>query len=353
MQQPNAFAQRETIKARVIDLGFCLCGVTDMAPLAGYDRYTGWLAAGHHGEMSYLASERHLQMRKDPALLFPWAKSIVVLAWPYPLNRASASAPAGQIAGYVGRQDYHLFLPQKISRLAEGLPALLGRPVQSAVCCDSSPLLERELAVRAGLGWIGRNSCLISPKFGSALLLAELFLDVDLPADEPFAKDLCGTCQRCLNECPTACILPERTLDARRCISNLTIENKGTMPPALARQVGNHLFGCDICQAVCPWNRRAPAQEKALAEMDENEMIAALQLSQEQFSQGYRGTAFLRSKRRGWVRNLCTVLANLKSDAARAALRRLAEKDTDPVCRASAAVALAEIDTPGTIPGLD
>ena len=161
---------KELIKARAFSLGFCLCGVTTNQPLENFCRYENWLKANYHGEMSYLASERHLSLRQDPIRLAPWVKSIIVFAWPYLLNRSTSTDLGGQIAGYAGDIDYHLLVPNKIHELLDDLPALFARPIQTQIFCDSSPLLERELAVRAGLGWSGRNSCVISPQHGSAFV---------------------------------------------------------------------------------------------------------------------------------------------------------------------------------------
>jgi epoxyqueuosine reductase len=260
-------------------------------------------------------------------------KSIAVCAWPYPLNRATNDTYAGQIAGYVGSFDYHLLIQEKASTLIEELRKESGQPFQAQVFCDSSPVLERELAVRAGLGWIGRNSCLISPEFGSAFVLAEIFLDIDLSFDKPFDRDLCGTCTRCQTACPTRCIIPDRTIDARRCISNLTIENKGPMPINEEKAIGTRLFGCDVCQAVCPWNHKILAQEQALG-----------QITDTQFKLRYRESPILRAKRRGWIRNLCTVLANLNCTAAYEPILNIFTADPDPLCRASAARALTALD---------
>lgn len=344
-------ALKEFIKARAIDLGFCLCGVTTTEPTQNFSRYEEWISKNYHGEMNYLASEKHRLLRQFPALLVPWAKSIVVLAWPYRLNRSQPFDPAGQIAGYVGTIDYHFLLPQKIQELLNDLSTRLTHPLQSQFFCDSAPLLERELAVRAGLGWIGRNSCLISPKYGSALLLAELFLDLELPPDQPFIQNLCGNCQRCVNTCPTNCILQnDNEIDARLCLSTLTIENKTLFSQTQIQSTGNHLFGCDVCQAVCPWNRNEGTQANSVTQLTETEMLAELALSDAEFKNRFQSSAILRTKRRGWVRNLCAVLTNLKSINAFDSLVNVLASDKDPLCRASAATALASLFAPLAIP---
>lgn len=347
----NFAALKEFIKARAIDLGFCLCGVTTTEPMQNYSRYEEWISKNYHGEMNYLVSEKHRFFRQFPALLVPWAKSIVVLAWPYRLNRSQPFDPAGQIAGYVGTIDYHLLLPQKIQELLNDLSTRFSYPLQSQIFCDSSPLLERELAVRAGLGWIGRNSCLISPKYGSALLLAELFLDLELPPDQPFTQNLCGNCQRCVNTCPTHCILQDdNEIDARLCLSTLTIEYKTLFSSTQIQSTGNHLFGCDVCQAICPWNRNANTQANSVTQMTEAEMIAKLTLGEPEFKNRFQNSAILRTKRQGWIRNLCAVLTNLKSTEAFDSLVNVLATDKDPLCRASAAAALASLSPSQAIP---
>lgn len=333
---------KETIKARAINLGFSLCGVTNLEPTEQFPRYEEWLQHGFHGEMAYLASERHVEPRKDPQRIAPWAKSILVLGWPYALNRSDSSEPAGQIAGYASGEDYHTALPRLITALIEEVKKELGVNFDFQIFTDSAPILERELASRAGLGWIGKNSCLISPKSGSAFLLAEVFLDCELKVDTPFIADHCGTCQRCIQACPTQCIQPNRSIDAARCISTLTIENKGTIPDEFIPLIGNHLFGCDLCQSVCPWNHFAlPAAEAA--SLSPAQMIDMLPMDEAEFKSYADGRAISRAKRRGWIRDLCAVLANLKAVAAIPTLQKLLQEEADPIIRDSAATALKRL----------
>jgi epoxyqueuosine reductase len=344
VNQNERLSIEDCIKAKAYNLGFCLCGITNSAVLESFEVYKQWINSGFQGEMSYMASDRHLSVRQAPTLLAPWVKSIVVFGWPYSLNRATAMEQSGQIAGYVGEIDYHLLLPQKIQHLVDELPQIAGEEIRAEIYCDSAPILERELAARAGLGWIGRNSCLISPKHGSAILLAELFLDLELTPDPPFEKDLCGSCHRCLQACPTSCILPERVIDAGKCVSTLTIENKDLIPSSKTEKVANHLFGCDICQAVCPWNHRIKAQSDRLAQVSEVEMITELTLSEDEFRSQYAQSAIQRVKRRGWIRNLCVVLANMNSLEAFDPLSQVFAEDKDPLCRIAAAKALVSLN---------
>jgi epoxyqueuosine reductase len=333
------------IKARATSLGFCLCGVTSTDEMHDYPIFENWLIDKQYGCMTYLASDRHRLLRKKPQDLAPWAQSVIVLAWPYTLNRASEDSESGQIAGYAGSEDYHTLLPRTLQPMLDELPEMCGKPVRAQVFCDSAPILERELGVRAGLGWIGRNSCLINPEIGSAFLLAEIFLEIDLPSDTPLTDDRCGNCRRCIVTCPTGCINPNRTIDADRCISALTIELKGLIPQEYSETIGNRVFGCDLCQAVCPWNNKTStgAQGKAnswsVAEMNE-----LLTLSEASFREQFKDNSILRAKRRGLIRNLGVVIGNLKSKAAYANLVKLLETDPDPVIRISAASALLKID---------
>jgi epoxyqueuosine reductase len=333
---------RETIKARANNLGFCLCGFTSLEPSANFSRYRSWIERGLHGDMKYLASAYHLRSRHEPQSLVPWAKTLVFFAWPYALNRSHAEDSVGQVAGYACQQDYHLTLPSLLTGMLQEIKTQTEIPFQFKIFTDSAPILERELASRAGLGWIGKNSCLISPQQGSAFLLAEVFLDVELDPDLPFSTDQCGTCQRCVQACPTQCIQPDRTLDARRCISTLTIENKGEIPADLAPLLGNHLFGCDICQAVCPWNRFAPQTGQALS-FTPQEMIAMLMLDEEAFSARFQGHPILRAKTTGWLRNLCAVLGNQKVQEALGPLTMLSETSANEVVKTSARLAIQKI----------
>jgi epoxyqueuosine reductase len=245
-------------------LGFDLAGVAPAVPLAGAARLLEWLAADRHGEMRYMADTA--DVRGDPARLLPDARSVVCVAMSYhdPPEPDDQPDDGVVIARYARRRDYHRVLKRRLVSLGRFLAALLpGARWRAAV--DSAPVLERELAWRAGLGWIGRNTCLINRRIGSEVLLGELLTDAELEPGAP-EGDHCGSCRACLDACPTGAFTSPGVLDARRCIAYLTIEHRSALPPALAGALGAHLFGCDICQAVCPWNRHAaPSCHPALA----------------------------------------------------------------------------------------
>lgn len=222
----------------------------------------------------------------------------------------------GRVAAYAWGADYHHILRQRMETLMQRIQKITGKPISYRCFTDSAPILEREFAQRAGLGWIGKNTCLIHPHLGSYLFLAEIVTDLDLPPDLPFIPDRCGTCQRCLQACPTQCILPNRTIDARRCISYLTIELKSAIPPELRPLLADWVFGCDICQQVCPWNRRVSetpsfAEFQPRAEQVRLSAVQILSLSQAEFKQKFHSTALLRPKWRGLSRNAAVVLGNL------------------------------------------
>ena len=296
--------------------------------------------------MEYLNSDRHQNLRQKPTNLIPWARTIVVLGWPYALNRSSGEEQCGQIAGYVGSEDYHLMIPNVVQPLLVELPKLCGSPLQAQVFCDSAPILERELGVRAGLGWIGKNSCLINPVVGSAFLLAEVFLDIQIAPDPPNVHDRCGNCHRCIDACPAGCILPDRTIDASRCISALTIEEKRVIPRDAIKAIGNRVFGCDVCQIVCPWNRiKGVENQTESLSLSLTEMDTLLTISEIEFKERFGRSSFWRSKRPGLIRNLIMVLGNLGYSASQSNLIQLLENDPDPVIRISAAGALQTIDS--------
>lgn len=254
----------------------------------------------------------------------------------------------GQIAAYAWGDDYHEVLAGRLRDLVSFIEARIGRPAANRWYTDTGPILERDLAQRAGLGWIGKNTCLINPQAGSYFLLAEVLLDVDLEPSPPFVPDRCGSCTRCLDACPTTCILPNRTIDSRRCISYLTIELKGPISRPLRPQMGDWVFGCDVCQQVCPWNQRF-APQKGDPEFagrpgrTQPELIAELALSPGAFNRKFKASPVKRAKRRGYLRNVAVALGNHGDQRAVPALRDALLGDPEPLVRGHAAWALGQI----------
>lgn len=343
------------IKAEAARLGFDLCGVTTPEPPHHLDVLHNWLHAGRHGEMAYLATSRALERRADPRLVLPECRSILALGTGcfHPQPDPPPSQGFGQMAVYAWGEDYHVVLENRLQALAAFCETLAEEPFACRWYSDTGPILERELAQRAGLGWIGKNTCLINPRAGSHFLLSELFLSLELEIDSPITADHCGTCRRCIEACPTNCILPDRTLDARRCISYLTIEQKGPIPLDLRPQIGSWVFGCDICQAVCPWNQRfaSPSTDPAFQPVSGEvgtpgevkvDLAETLRLAPEQFNRRYKGSAVQRTRRRGLLRNAAVVLGNQSFAGAGAALIE-ALHDAEPLVRSHAAWALGQV----------
>lgn len=338
-------------------LGFVLAGVTTPDPTPHVKFFEDWLARGRHAEMAYLATDRARAVRADPRLILPECESILVLGVPYnaPLRLPLFSGKIGgvahsteaSIASYALGEDYHLVLPPRLQQLVQFIETQVGRPVPNRYYTDTGPLLERDLAQRAGLGWIGKNTCLIHPQKGSYFLLAEILLGLALEPDAPFTTDHCGTCTRCLEACPTRAILPDRSLDAGRCISYLTIENKGSIPEDLRPRIGNWIFGCDICQIVCPWNRFAAPEGDAsfqpCAGAAATDLIATLALTPESFNRQFKRSPIQRAKRRGLLRNASVALGNIGDEKSLPALEN-APNDSEPLIRTHAAWAKSQIE---------
>lgn len=310
----NAITIEEKIKAKALRLGFSLCGITTPEPPSHFGIYEHWLEQSNHADMDYLASSRHVEFRKDPNMLMPGIKSILSLAWSYPIRPVNSlhETRSGWIAGYADGKDYHSWLPKKLKALTIFIEQEVEQSIVAGTYSDSAPILEREIASRAGLGWIGKNSCVISPEIGSTFLLGKIFLDYPLTTDSPFLKDLCGTCKKCIEACPTGCILPNRTIDSRRCLSYQTIENRGSIPQELRKLTGNWLFGCDICQMVCPWNQKASSRISStrLFNYSINEVLDLLALSLEEYKTRFGGSAISRTKWKGLMRNILVFLGN-------------------------------------------
>ncbi|HEX5807254.1 MAG TPA: tRNA epoxyqueuosine(34) reductase QueG [Anaerolineales bacterium] len=342
---------KATIKEKARQLGFVLAGVTTPDPPPHYSTFEHWLAQGNHGTMDYLASDRSRTRRADPRQILPECRSILVLATPYspPVRKGEGSGERAEIASYALGNDYHDVLPARMQELVQFIEGQVGHPIANRWYTDTGPILERDLAQRAGIGWIGKNTCLIHPKKGSYFLLSEILLDLELEPDEPFVTDHCGTCTRCIQACPTDCILPNRTIDARRCISYLTIELKDDMPAELRDKTGDWIFGCDICQDVCPWNRFAVQGDPAFEADPSSALRTApslteeLSLTPQAFNQRFKGSPIKRAKRRGYLRNVAVALGNIGDMHALPVLQN-AINDEEPMIREHAQWAIEQIN---------
>jgi epoxyqueuosine reductase len=337
-------ALAERVKALALEAGFDLAGVAAADAPRELGFFAEWIAGGYAGEMSYLTAQA--SRRADLRTAFPWARSIVSVGVQYDTPHSySTDARAGNDGGWIARyawgDDYHDVIKAMLERFAAGLQVEIG-PFQFRAYVDTGPIVERAYAAAAGLGAWGKNTCLLHPEHGSWFFLAELVTDLELLPDAPRA-DMCGSCTACLEACPTGAFPAPYVLDATRCISYLTIELKGTIPEALRPGVGRQVFGCDICQDVCPWNRRrrhagGPPFEprEGLVAPDLDELAS---LDDEGFRTRFRGSAVKRAKRRGLLRNVAVALGNSGDAAHRPVLARLAE-DPDPLVQEHARWAL-------------
>ena len=337
-------ALEERIKAQAFGLGFDLAGIARLGAAETAGAFDDWLARGYAGDMAYLPRGAH--KRHDTRLPFPGAVSAIVVAMNY-----GGTSPSGPIARYARGDDYHDVLLARLRSLHDWIAAELGRPVHGKAYVDTGPLLERDLARRAGLGWFGKNTNLINPEMGSFVFLGSLLVDLELAPDEPFQADRCGTCTRCLEACPTQAFVEPRVLDATRCISYLTIELKGDIPEPLREPMGTLLYGCDVCQDVCPWNvsfsqeltEHALAPRAELAGKDTRALAREiLSMDDETFRVAFKGSPMKRAKLRGLKRNAAVALGNI-GDKRDVELLTAAITHADPLVRDHAAWALGRI----------
>jgi epoxyqueuosine reductase len=319
------------IKAEAYRLGFSLCGITTAEPLSQYSRYQDWLESGFNAEMSYLTTDYHRDARRDPHILMPSVRSILCLAFPYSLHSTYTLSGKDKflVAGYARGIDYHLEIPKRLTRLVSRIECLSYNKFESKIFTDSAPVLERELASRAGLGWIGRNSCLLNPAIGSSFLLAEVFLDLDLNPDSQFEVDRCGSCHRCVDACPTHCIQPDGTIDSRLCLSYHSIENKNIFLPEIGNKLPPWLFGCDICQMVCPWNKNAYRDEPPLSFTSQG-LVDFLKMSPDDFNLRFKESAILRAKYFGFLRNVLFNIASVDRRLSLSVLNDFIKTNRDP-----------------------
>jgi epoxyqueuosine reductase len=343
------------IKAAAQQLGFDLVGISPVQLPPHGESFARWLRDGFAGELGYMSRTKAL--RRDPNELVPWAQSIISVGMNYYTPYARSQNPAaaeGWISRYAWGDDYHELIKARLEQLLETIRTLCDGKIEGRAFVDSGPVLERDFAGVAGLGWIGKNTHLISPQRGSWFFLGELFVDLPLAYDRPM-RDRCGQCDLCLKTCPTNAFAGPYILDARRCISYLTIELKGAMPRHLRSLVGNHIFGCDICQEVCPYNVKSQATAEAAfgprPGLFAPQLIPLLSLTDAAFRQRFRGSPILRAKRRGFLRNVAVALGNLKSLEAVPALIASLD-DAEPLVRGHAGWALGEIGSQAAVEAL-
>lgn len=386
-ERPGDAALADDLKAEALRLGFDRAGIAEATASEHGAFYRRWLERGHHGAMDYLARPDAIRRREALDSTLPGVRSVLVVADAY-LPDDAPEVPddpsVGVVARYARGADYHRVVRRKLQRLQRWLADRLrseNRP--GRVYVDTGPLLERELGRRAGLGWFGRNTMLIHPRRGSYFFLGALLLEIPLPPDESFAEDHCGTCRACLDGCPTDALLGRDAdgapvMDARRCISYLTIELQGAIPRELRPAIGNRVFGCDICQEVCPWNQRftAPEPEARYSARGPGERPVGVEatsdsppaphpgttapplidlletaLDEHAWESFSRGSAIRRAGRAGFARNVCVALGNWGSEEAVPVLAE-ALSDADPLVRGHAAWALGVVSSPGALAAL-
>lgn len=338
----------QQIRIRANELGFSHFGITTPNNVQHYNVYEEWVSKMKHGQMDYLAKPYSRIKRKNPVSLLKGCKSILVVGLPnehITFLTTTSTKKYGRIASFATGQDYHTRLTEKIIMLRDYLHNDLNLHFNSKICVDSSPVLEKGLAQQAGLGWIGRNSLLISPSTGSYFNLGELLLDIDLNSSNSFSSDLCKDCHLCIDACPTGCINSNRTINASQCISYLTIEHKGSIERSLRNTIGNWVFGCDICQQVCPYNKDFlktingdPADQIGFLDLNK-EVI----LTESEFLSKYKASPIIRIGYTGFLRNLIIALGNLQLSDSIPILGDFLLKSQYPLLRIMSAWALGRI----------
>jgi epoxyqueuosine reductase len=337
----------DEIRAWARELGFQQLGIADaQGREVDAARLERWLGAGMHGEMDYMA--RHGEKRTRPAALVPGTQRVISVRMDYGGDeeeawRTLADPRRAYVARYALGRDYHKLIRQRLQKLADRIVERIG-PHGYRAFVDSAPVLERAIARDAGLGWIAKNTCLINRGAGSWFFLGELFTDLPLPLDAP-AGAHCGTCSRCIDICPTGAIVAPGQVDARRCISYLTIELKGAIPEPLRAPIGNRIFGCDDCQLVCPWNKFARRHDepdfRARNDLDRASLVDLFAWTEEEFLQRTEGSAIRRTGYEGWLRNIAVALGNAPTDAGIVAALQARAEHPSPLVREHVQWALA------------
>jgi epoxyqueuosine reductase len=344
---PDALAAR--IRAEASRLGFFKTGIAAAGPLPRADRFEDWLHQGMHGTMDYM--RRQADRRKDPALVLDSVRSLIVCAMSYDTGRGLSADPLrGKISRYAWGDDYHDLIKARLRELG----VFVERRVPGVRCLeyvDTGPVMEKVWGAQTALGWTGKHSNLIARVGGSWFFVGVILTDLELPPDRP-EKDYCGSCSRCISACPTRAIVAPYVVDARLCISYLTIELRGPIPRGLRPLIGNRIFGCDDCQEVCPWNRFAVRTPESGFQPGEGswmpELTGLIGITPEAFNRRFKGSPIRRAKRDGFVRNVAVALGNSRSPEAIPALAA-ALKDASPLVRSHAAWALTRIGTPDAV----
>jgi epoxyqueuosine reductase len=349
--RPGA-ALEHRIRAQAYGLGFDLVGLTTLGPAETGEAFERWLDKGYAGDMGYL--ERWRDIRRDTRRPYEGVTSAIVVGMNY-----GGTEPPGPIARYARGDDYHDLMRDRLRALLAWIERETGAPVRGRPYVDTGPILERDLARKAGLGWFGKNTMLINPGLGSFFFLGALFTDLALTPDEPFETEHCGTCRRCLDACPTGALVSPGEMDARRCISYLTIEHRGPIAEELREKIGGLVYGCDICQDVCPWNEKfsqaltEPAYEARSKLAGRDARVVArdiLSMDAHAYRETFSGSPMTRAKLAGLKRNAAVVLGNVGTTEDVQVLERIHEEEPDESIREHVAWSLARLATRGAHP---
>ena len=357
---PEATGISDSIKRSAVEAGFDLVGISSVHEFHELARFPEWIAAGRAGEMTYLESRDQAGQLRRASLksAFPWAHSVIVCAVNYntahPYSTSVSKPGHGWISRYAwSREDYHDSVLRRLREVETKLKeSCAGEAIETRAYVDTGPVVERVYAKYAGVGWLGKNTCVIDQKIGSWLFLGVIVTSIELSPDRP-APDRCGTCTRCIDACPTDAIVAPYELDSNRCISYLTIEKRGSIAEELREGMGQQIFGCDICQDVCPWNRKAPATDKPEFQPREGLVNPALawlaELSQEEFREKFRGSPVKRAKPAGLRRNALIAIGNSGVQTLLPVVER-ASDDPDPVVAEAAQWAKKRLDQSARAP---
>lgn len=328
---------KDEIKTEATSLGFSHIGFTNPDRPLHFDTFLEWINNGYAAGMEYLTRPDTIAKRENPKLILPACKSIIVVAMPYtPPGFEKCDIEFLKIANYAIGDDYHIIIPKLLDKLIKFIISKVSPvEIEYRVYTDTGPILEKELAQKAGLGWIGKNSCLIIPDAGSFFFLAEILVNLPFDPDPVFEIDFCGNCTRCIDSCPTNCILPNRTIDANHCISYLTIENRSEIPEKIRARLNGWIFGCDICQQVCPWNKKYakepdPNYFQASEIIQNFDIISELKIDQSEFKKKYSKSPINRAKYEGYKRNLLIAAGNNFNNEMVEPIRNILNNDENP-----------------------